>query len=83
MASKDQCYIVLRDVWKSVVLPSILFGVDVFSVTKKEIKKLQRLDNNVYRSILGAPRDAAVPTLRGEIGSSEMKSRIMKGKLQY
>ena len=37
---------------------------------------MQRIENSVYRHILGAPTYAQVSTLRGEIGSNTMESRI-------
>jgi len=44
--------------------------------------KLQRIENKVYRQILGAPSYAQVSALRGEIGASSMTSRIMEGKIK-
>ena len=69
--------------WKSVAIPSILYGSSIISFTDSEIKHLQRQENKVYRSILGAPIYAPNCSLRGEIGASEMKTRIMKGRLMY
>ena len=69
--------------WKSIALPAILYGVNVMTLTETEIKQLQTIENGVYRKILGAPKYAPNCTLRGEIGSSLMKTRIMKGHLQY
>ena len=69
--------------WKSIVLPSILYGVNIMHFTKTEIKKLQQIENGVYRGILGAPKYAATCTLRGEIGSSDMRTRLTKGTLNY
>ena len=37
----------------------------------------------MYRQILGAPKYAASYTLRGEIGASQMKRRIITGRIQY
>lgn len=69
--------------WKSVALPSILYGSSIVSLTDSEIGQLQRIENSVFRQILGAPKFAPNCTLRGEIGASEMKTRIMKGRLSY
>ena len=51
--------------------------------TESEIQKLQRVENSVYRQILGAPRYAQTAALRGEIGSSSMASRIIGNQIQY
>ena len=69
--------------WKNVALPSILYGLNVVALTNAEVKKLQTIEYGVYRRILGAPRYAPNCALRGEIGSSQMKTRVMKGHLQY
>ncbi|XP_043202706.1 uncharacterized protein LOC122370834 [Amphibalanus amphitrite] len=69
--------------WKSLALPSILYGVNIFHVTEEEVKKLEVIENGVYRQILGAPKYTANCALRGEIGASAMKTRVIKGHLQY
>ncbi|XP_068221972.1 uncharacterized protein [Palaemon carinicauda] len=69
--------------WKSIALPSILYGTNVINLTETEIEKLQRIENGVYRKILGATKSTANTALRGEIGASSMKARVMDGKLQY
>ena len=69
--------------WKNVVLPSILFGSSIIIFNQEDIKKLQRIENAVLRKILGAQRFAPIATLRGEVGSSLMESRIMKEKISY
>ena len=69
--------------WKQVVLPSLLFGASNIIFNQEDILKLQRIENSVYRKILGAQRFAPIVTLRGEVGSSLMDSRIMKNKLSY
>ena len=69
--------------WKSVVLPSVLMGTSVVCWNKGEIEKLQRIENGVWRVILGAPSYTANVTLQGEIGASSMEARDMKIKLSY
>ena len=69
--------------WKSVALPAILHGTSVINLNKNEVDSLQIIENKVYRQILGASNFAPVSTLRGEIGSSSMKARIMEAKIQY
>ncbi len=49
----------------------------------KEIQELQKIENKVYRKILGAPRYAPITTLRGNVGASLMKTRIKEGKILY
>jgi hypothetical protein len=72
-----------KTLWKSMVLPSLLYGVGVMDITKKEVNKLQVIENRVYRAMLGAPRHIPVCMLRAEIGSSMMRTRIIKTKINY
>lgn len=69
--------------WKQIALPNILYGSNVIYFTKQELEKLQRIENVVYRKILGAPNYAQVATLRGEIGSSSVERRIAEGQINY
>ena len=69
--------------WKSIILPSILYGTNIINLSEDDIKDLQIIENNVYRSILNAPPYAPNVTLRGEIGASLMKKRIIQGRLSY
>ena len=62
-------------------LPGLLFGAGLLNFTVGQVDALQRTENIVYRAILRAPSYVAVETLRGEIGSSCMSSRLTKGKL--
>ena len=68
--------------WKNVAIPSILYGSNFITITK-ELEELQKLENQVWRHILGAPHHAPVSTLRGEIGSSAALSRDIKNKLEF
>ena len=69
--------------WKSVVLSSILYASAVTLWTKEELDNLQRIENGVWRKILGAPQYSPLVTLQGEIGASTMDLRDMKIKLSF
>ena len=60
-------------------LPAILYGTSVIPIPNCKIK----VENGVGRKILGAPKYATVTTIRGEIGMSEMRSRITGARLRY
>ena len=64
-------------------IPAILFGRAVVTTSKKQIEKLQRLENKVWRYLLGIGGYSTVEALRGEIGASMVKSRIMQTMLMY
>lgn len=69
--------------WKNVCLPSILYGANIINFTEEEINKLQRIENSVFRQILGAPKYAQTCTLRGEVGASSMLARVIEGRFMY
>ena len=69
--------------WTSVVVPSLMFGAPVVAWNQGELEELQRVENRVWRCVLGAPGYAAVAALRGEVGASSTKGRAMKAKLMY
>ena len=57
-------YDVLREVWKSVAVPSIMYGMDVIVWNENELGKLEVGQNRVARMTLNAPRYAAIEALR-------------------
>lgn len=69
--------------WKTVCLPSVLYGANVINFTENEIFKLQRIDDNVYRQIPGNPKYTQTCTLRGEVGGSSMMARVIEGRFMY
>ena len=69
--------------WKTICLPSILYASSILGYTQQEIEQLQRIENKVYRHILGAPSYAQVATLRGEIGASKMETRIRANQITF
>ena len=75
--------IVGKAIWKLMAIPAILFGRAVVTTSKKQIEKLQRLENKVWRYLLGIGGYSTMETLRGEIGASMVKSRIMQTMLMY
>merc|ERR1711874_706091 len=75
--------IVGKATWKLMAIPAILFGRAVITTNKAHIEKLQRLENKVWRYLLGIGGYAAIEALRGEIGASMVKSRIMETMLAY
>lgn len=69
--------------WKCIALPGILYASSVISWSKEELNNLQKIENGVWRQILGAPGYSPVVTLQGEIGASSVKARDMKAKLNF
>merc|ERR1712002_1321663 len=75
--------IIGKAIWKQVSVPSILYGRAVVPTSKTLAENLQRKENMVWRHILGIGGYSAVASLRGEVGSSLMKTRIIESNLQY
>ena len=69
--------------WKNIAHRAMLYGSNIINVTESEIEQLQRIENSVGRQIQGAPKYAPVYTIRGEIGMSTMKVRIMERRIKY
>ena len=69
--------------WKSIALPSFLYGTNIINLTDDNIRELQKIDNSVYRRILGATHYNTNVTLRGEIGASLMRKRVINGRINY
>lgn len=72
-----------KSYWKSVVVPVLLHGASVIDFNKDEIRKLQSIEIEVFRIILGARRYTAKEGIRGGMGTSLFETRIMKNKVLY
>ena len=75
--------IIGKAVWKQMSVPAILYGRAMVPTPKTLAENLQRKENMVWRHILGIGGYSAVASLRGEVGSSLMRTRIMDSTLQY
>jgi len=75
--------IVGKAIWKLVAITAILFGRAVIPTSRTQIEKLQRLENRVWRYPLGIGGYSAVESLRGEMGASMVRSRVMETMLSY
>ena len=75
--------IIGKAIWKMMSLPGILFGRAVIATSKTAIERLQRIENKVWRYLLGIGGYSTVEALRGEIGASLIKSRIMETMLLF
>ena len=64
-------------------VPSIMFGRAVVPTSNTLIGALQRRENKVWRYLLDIGGFSTVDALRGEIGASLVRSRVMETTLQY
>ena len=60
-----------------------MFGRAVVPTSKSKIEAIQRKENKVWRHVLGIGGYSTVAALRGELGASLVKSRVMETTLQY
>ena len=60
---------------------SVLVGIGVMSLRIKDIDRLQTLENGVYRQLLGGRRGTPIAILRGEVGSSMVRTRVIQARL--
>ena len=56
----------------------VLSATAVMVCTMGRWGPMQRVDNRIWRQILGQPRNKPVAALQGEIGASTVKGRDMK-----
>ena len=69
--------------WKGVALPKLLFSTTVIPMKTNYVQKLQSIENNALRKIFFAPKFTPICALRGEIGISQMKTRLHKNILNF
>ena len=67
--------------WKSMVLPSVMYGVGLMNMNEGQANKMQSTENGVYRKILGARESTVVEVLRGEIGASATETRYIEARI--
>ena len=72
-----------KAMWKQVMVAALLFGKAVVVAIKTTIKKIQAIENRVYRYLLGVAGYATIASLRSEIGASRMETRVMETQLLY
>merc|ERR1711874_5383 len=72
-----------KAIWKLMCLPSVLFGRAVVPTNKTRVEGLQRLENKVWRFLMGVGGYSTVDAVRGEMGASLVESRIMETMLLY
>ena len=65
MATRYECF---RGIWKSMAVPSIMYGMNVMKWTKGELDKLEVIQNKVGRMAQEADRYVGVEAIRGDMG---------------
>ena len=69
--------------WKSIILPSVLYGTNILNLTEDNINELQKIENRVYRFILCLAHYSTNMTLRGEIGTLLVRKIVINDRINY
>ena len=64
-------------------VPFCLYGSEITMYREGDIAKLEKTQNLVGRWSLGVPSTTAVEAIRGEMGWSTFRERIIKGKFNF
>ena len=76
-------YEVGRSLWKGMAVPYCLYGSEITYYREGDLAKLEKTQNIVGRWGLGVPRSTAVEAIRGDMGWSTFRERVVKGKLNF
>ena len=69
--------------WENVAIPSILYGSESLPIPMTTIEKLQTIQINVGKWILGVPRSTVNTFALLELGFKPMLTRIAVAKLNF
>ena len=69
--------------WKTMVLPSVLYGAELVIFRESDLNTMQIAENRVLRCMMQGPSYAPIAAMQGEVGITNMKVRIIRMKLQY
>ena len=72
-----------RVLWERVAVPGMLYGLDVISISEKDLEWLEKAQREMGKWILGAPPCVATEAVLGELGWISVRDRIAKSKLNY
>ena len=65
------------------MMTALLYGKQIITLPKKIIKKLQVIENRVFRYMIGVAGFVSISALRGEVGASRVETRIMETILMF
>ena len=72
------------EIWESAHIPSLLNNSENWvDISEKSIKKLDDLQNTLYRMLLAVPKTTPEPSLAWDLGGMKMKFRIIMKKLLF
>ena len=71
-----------RSLWKGMAVPYYLYGSEITYYREGDISKLEKAQSIIGRWSLGVPKSTAIEAIRGDMGWSTFRERIVKGKLR-
>ena len=72
-----------RVLWERVAVPGMLYGLDVVSISEKDMDWMEKAQKEMGKWLLGAPPCVATEAVLGELGWLTVRDRICKAKLNY
>ena len=75
-------YEVVRGIWKSIAVSSVIYGMDSINWTADEIKKLYIIQNEMDRLGLRANCLVGTEATQGDVGWSSFEEQLSKRKLK-
>ena len=73
-------YEVIRGIWKTIAVPSLLYGMDTINWSVEETNVLEIIQNKMG---LGANKMVGMEAIRGDMGWSTFEERLFKEKLIF
>ena len=69
--------------WKSVALESVLYGIQIISITKSILSQLDSIQARFAADLIGVSRSTSHTGILGELGWVTISSIVMKRKLIF
>ena len=74
---------IIRDMWKMMAVPQIMYGLEVLSVNRRFTDTLEVVQNSVGKIALKANNLITKVAIQGEMGWSSFQDRVSKAKIKY
>ena len=74
---------IVKRLWEGLAIPSLLYGVEIFELSKSELEKLQVIEREVGRWALGGNQGVAIEAIYGDLGWITLENRIKERRLNF
>ena len=74
---------IIRDSWKVLAVPQIMYGMEIIQSTNNLISELETVQNRIGKLALNAGNLLTTVANRGEMGWSTFRSRMARTKLKF